>query len=225
MAQHHGAFAGGREYVLGAQLPAEVQQCLRDAAAVLRQLVCQPQQFQHIVFAAGRRAAAVQQGAGEQGTALAGQVLVGLVQGTAAVVAEHGIAHHKVSPLLQGGCKIGEGGGGALQIFADQQHALHRVGQGGGQLRHQPEFAVQLVFQCVLQRLMTARCIHQQIGALGIGINLLRQLLTLQGAVTAVHVDNSFSDPIQPRSRRRKARSGAVSRQLLLSYRFSSESS
>ena len=84
---------------------------------------------------------------------------------------------------------------------------------------------MQLVFQCVLQRLMTARCIHQQIGALGIGINLLRQLLTLQGAVTAVHVDNSFGDPIQPRSRRRKARSGAVSRQLLLSYRFSSESS
>ena len=37
-----------------------------------------------VVFAAGRRAVAVQQGAGEQGTALAGQVLVGLVQGTAA---------------------------------------------------------------------------------------------------------------------------------------------
>ena len=193
MAQHHGAFAGGREYVLGAQLPAEVQQCLRDAAAVLRQLVCQPQQFQHIVFAAGRRAAAVQQGAGEQGTALAGQVLVGLVQGTAAVVAEHGIAHHKVSPLLQGGCKIGEGGGGALHILAHQQHTVH----GGGQLTfqpvHQPELAVQLLGQRKGQGIAAARGVHQQIGALGVGIGLFPQLAALQGAVTAVHVRTPFN--------------------------------
>ena len=111
------------------------------------------------------------------------------VQGGGTVKAKGGVAHHKVCTGAQGTGKIGQGSGGALQIFADQQHALHRVGQGGGQLRHQPELAVQLVFQCVLQRLMAAGRIHQQIGALGIGIHLLRQLFTLQGAVTCVHND------------------------------------
>ena len=225
VAQDQSTLSGGREHIVGTQLPPEVQQRLRDAAAVFRHGGGKAQQLGHAVPAARSGAHPVQKLPRYHGAAAARDVLGAQIKGGGAIEAKGGITHHKVGTGAQGGGKIGQGGGGALQIFADQQHALHRVGQGGGQLRYQPELAVQLVFQCVLQRLMTARCIHQQIGALGIGINLLRQLLTLQGAVTAVHVDNSFSDPIQPRSRRRKARSGAVSRQLLLSYRFSSESS
>ena len=118
---------------------------------------------------------------------------VGQVQGAAAVVAEHGVTHHKVGALLQGGGKVGEGGGGALHVLAHQQHAVHRGGKLAFQPVHQPELAVQLLGQRKGQGVAAARGVHQQIGALGVGIGLFPQLAALQGAVTAVHGRTPFN--------------------------------
>ena len=164
-----------------------MQQRLRDALAVLRHGGGQAQKLRHAVFAAGGGADAVQQLPRHHGAPAAGDVLGAQVKGGGPVKAEDGVAHRKVGPGLQSGGKIGQGGGGALHILADQQHACHRIGQLALQRRHQPELAVQLVRQRIFQRQMAAGGVNEQIAALGIGVHLLRQLSALQGTVTAVH--------------------------------------
>ena len=145
MAQNQRTASLGREHIVGAQLPAEVQQRLRDAAAVLRHSVGQTQQLGNAVLAPGGGAYLVQQCAGHQCAAAAGQVPGAQIQGGGAVKAKGGVADRKVCALPQGGGKIGQGGGGALHILAYQQHP----GYIGGQLvlkpGHQTELAVQLV--------------------------------------------------------------------------------
>ena len=210
MAQDQRAASLGGEYVLGAQLPAEVQQRLRDAAAVLRHGVGQAQQLGNAVPAPGGGAHLVQQCPGHYGAAAAGQVPGAQVQGGRAVKTKGGIADCKVCTLPQGSGKIGQGGRDAFHILA-----------------HQQQLAVQLVLQRRFQRLVTPRRIDQKIGALGIGICLLGQLLALQVTVTGVHRSNSSGQNIGraqwPRSRVSSLRSGAVSRQLLLARIVSSE--
>ena len=227
VAQDQRAASLGGEYVLGAQLPAEVQQRLRDAAAVLRHGVGQAQQLGNAVPAPGGGAHLVQQCPGHHGAAAAGQVPGAQVQGGRAVKAKGGIADCKVCTLPQGSGKIGQGGRDAFHILAHQQHPCHIGGQLALQRSHQTELAVQLVLQRRFQRLVTPRRIDQKIGALGIGIGLLGQLLALQGTVTGVHRSNSSGQNIGraqwPRSRVSSLRSGAVSRQLLLARIVSSE--
>ena len=113
MAQNQRTAALGREYIVGAQLPAEVQQRLRDAAAVLRHGVGQTQQFGNAVLAPGGGAYLVQQCAGHQCAAAAGQVPGAQVQGGRAVKAKGGVADRKVCALPQGG------GSNSIGMFAD----------------------------------------------------------------------------------------------------------
>ena len=152
----------------------------------------QTQQLGNAVPAPGGGAYLIQQCAGHHGAAAAGQVLGAQVQGGSAVKAKGSIADRKVCALPQGGGEIGQGGGGALHILAYQQHPGHSGGQLALQPGHQTELAVQLVLQRRFQRLVTPRRVDQKIGALGIGIDLLGQLLALQGTVTGVH------DPTPP---------------------------
>ena len=194
---------------------------------MLRHGVGQAQQLGNAVPAPGGGAHLVQQCPGHHGAAAAGQVPGAQVQGGRAVKAKGGIADCKVCTLPQGSGKIGQGGRDAFHILAHQQHPCHIGGQLALQRSHQTELAVQLVLQRRFQRLVTPRRIDQKIGALGIGIGLLGQLLALQGTVTGVHRSNSSGQNIGraqwPRSRVSSLRSGAVSRQLLLARIVSSE--
>ena len=60
VAEDDGTLSAGREHIVGAQLPTEMQQRLRDALAVLRHGGGQAQKLRHAVFAAGGGADAVQ---------------------------------------------------------------------------------------------------------------------------------------------------------------------
>ena len=120
MAQDQSTLSGGREHIIGTQLPPEMQQGLRDAAAVFCHGGGKAQQLGHAVPAAGSGADAVQKLPRYHGTAAAGDVLGAQVQGGGTVKAKGGVAHHKVCTGAQGTGKIGQGSGGALQIFADQ---------------------------------------------------------------------------------------------------------
>ena len=228
MADEECPLAVERIGVLGADVPLKMEQSLRDAGAPLAQAGGSVQQFADALRVLCGGAAAVQQSAGHQRAAGAGDVGVALVEGGGTVVAEHGVAEDEIRPVFQGGGKVVEGGGHQLYILPHQQHTGHGGGESVSQRIHQPEFLVELVAQGVFQRHPAARGINKKIEALRIGINLPGQLGPLQGTVTAVHecCRSSVSDGCAQRLRWNqpsRRRNGEVMRQLLLDSTPSSD--
>ena len=119
MAQDERALSAGGEHIVRAQLPPEMQQSLRDAAAAVRHGGGKAQQFGHAVFAAGGGAHTVQQLPRYHGAPAAGNVLGAQVKGGGTVEPKGCIADCKVCTVLQGFGKIGQRCGGALHILAD----------------------------------------------------------------------------------------------------------
>ena len=187
MAHDEGPLAGGGIGILGADVPLVVEQGLRDADRSLAELRGQSQQLRDAFGVPRGGAAAGQQAAADESELVLGQMPMALVEGRLPRKAEDRIADGVVRAVPQGLGKIGQGGGEAGNVLADEEHTGHRVGQLSGQMVHQTEFAVELVLQSLRQNAAAQRRIDEQIGALGVGVGLLCQLFPLQGSVTVVH--------------------------------------
>ena len=191
MAHDEGPFAGGGIGILGTDVPLVVEQGLRDADRGLAELRGQSQQLCDAFGVSRGGAAAGQQAAADEGELVLGQMPMALVEGRLPRKAEDRVADGVVCAVPQGLGEIGQGGGEAGNILADEEHTGHRVGQLSGQMVYQTEFAVELVLQSLRQNAAAQRRIDEQIGALGVGVGLLCQLFPLQGSVTVVHAHPS----------------------------------
>ena len=148
------SFAALKDTVANIELDARTRasQLVQEAETEAQAKRRKAEQLGDVLGVTGSGAAAAEQLPGDEGAVDIGLVRRALIEGSGPVKAEHGVGHDVVKAIPQRLRKIGQGGAGAGDVLADQQHAGHAVGQGTVQMLHQPELAVELIVQRGLQQ-------------------------------------------------------------------------